>query len=164
MRNVIVKNGVVVNVVLGSSPLAEGETLHEHETASIGWLYDAETGELSAPVEEQPPATKRLVKEERDRRVLAGATINGIPLEGDLWSCFILLSLAFVAQRRQAAGDTTPQPFVDADDGAHQLTPAQVLALFDGAFSHIMNLYGASWLLRAQNPIPTNYTSDQHWP
>jgi hypothetical protein len=60
MKIHIIRDGVVVNTVLASSveaaqELNPGSVCLEATTGSIGWVYDSEAGEISAPPPVEPP-------------------------------------------------------------------------------------------------------------
>ena len=110
------------------------------------------------------------VNAERDRRVLAGSSfpVTGgptIPVAGDETTSRNLQGLAFAAQLRIAQGDTTTlTPYRDEANVVHQLVPGQVIELWSQGAAFISAVYQASWVLKDQAPIPTDYKEDDHWP
>jgi hypothetical protein len=75
------------------------------------------------------------------------------------------MSLALGAQMRLAAGDNeTLTTFRDGGNVDHQLTPAQLLSLWQQSADYVSELYAASWALKAMEPIPADFASDEHWP
>lgn len=109
------------------------------------------------------------INAERDRRILSGTTVTiagvgDIPLQGGAEHERNLQGLAFAAQMRVASGDTeTITVFRDGDNQNHNLTPLQVLALWQGGAAYISQLYQASWALKALDPIPQDYRNDSYW-
>lgn len=105
------------------------------------------------------------VNAERDRRIVAGKIINGVFVTGRDEDARNLTNLALAAQLRLASGDTTTlTTFRDGDNVDHDLTPPQVLSLWQLSATYVSDLYAASWALKAENPIPTDYDSNTHWP
>lgn len=112
-----------------------------------------------------------LVNDERERRILRGTTVTvpgvgQIPVQGRAEDSRNLQALAFAASLRMGAGDTkTPTTFHDADNVDHQLTPPQMLALWQGAAAYVSALYKASWAIKAMQPIPADFRdNDDLWP
>lgn len=105
------------------------------------------------------------VNEERTRRIVAGKTIDGIRVTGRDEDARNLTNLALAAQLRIASGDTTTlTTFRDGDNVDHDLTPPQMLAIWQAASSYVSDLYTASWAVKAMDPLPENVTADHLWP
>ena len=67
------------------------------------------------------------------------------------------MSLA-LAQMRIAAGDTTtPTTFRDSDNVDHDLTPAQILTMWQESAAYVSAIYQASCDIKAMNPIPAEW-------
>ena len=113
-----------------------------------------------------PPAPTEVdINSERSRRILAGKDIGGIYVTGRDEDQRNLTNLALAAQVRLAGGDTsTITVYRDGNNLDHELTPPQMLALWQAASTYVSDLYAASWALKAETPIPTDYADDQHWP
>lgn len=115
-----------------------------------------------------PPArviTADDVNSERQRRILAGKVIDAVHVTGSAEDARNLMSLALGAQMRLAAGDTeTFTTFRDGDNVDHELTPPQLLSLWQQSADYVSALYEASWALKAVEPIPRDFADDSHWP
>jgi hypothetical protein len=115
---------------------------------------------------EPPPAvvTGEDVNAERYRRIVVGKIIDGVHVTGTEEDARNLTSLALVAQLRLAANDTeTLTTFRDGGNVDHQLTPSQVLSLWQQSAAYVSALYAASWALKAMEPIPADYAADTYW-
>lgn len=105
------------------------------------------------------------VNAERDRRIVAGKTINGIAVTGREEDARNLTNLALAAQMRIASGDTaTLTTFRDGNNVDHDLTPAEMLALWQASAAYVSALYAASWVIKALDPIPLDFDADSRWP
>lgn len=114
-----------------------------------------------------PPATVsgNDINAERSRRILAGKVIDGVHVTGSDEDARNLMSLALGAQMRLAAGDTEAvTTFRDGDNVDHELTPAQLLSLWQQSAAYVSALYAASWALKAMEPVPAEYENDSYWP
>jgi hypothetical protein len=109
--------------------------------------------------------TSQQINDERDRRIVAGKTINGVYVTGRDVDARNLTNLALAAQLRISQGDvSTLTTFRDGNNVDHELTPPQVLGLWQASATYVSDLYAASWALKAENPIPADYSSDVRWP
>ena len=119
-------------------------------------------------VEYVPPApvvTSEDVNAERQRRIAAGGVINGVRVTGRADDARNLMSLALIAQMRIAAGDTTtPTTFRDGDNVDLELTPPQIVTMWQESAAYVSAIYQASWDIKAMDPIPADFTADQFWP
>ncbi|UVK45386.1 DUF4376 domain-containing protein [Mesorhizobium sp. AR07] len=128
--------------------------------APHSWRYEA--GALQ-PYE--PPATADDVNRERARRITAGKTIDGIAVTGRDEDARNMTNLALAAQLRLGQGDaTTLTTFRDGSNTDHDLTPPQVLALWQASAEYVSALYAASWAIKAMDPLPVDVTADGFWP
>jgi hypothetical protein len=110
-------------------------------------------------------AMRQAVNAERDRRIIVGKTINGIAVTGRDEDARNLTNLALAAQLRIGSGDTTTTTtFRDGNNVDHDLTPPQMLDLWQQSAAYVSALYEASWTLKAMDPIPADYADDTHWP
>jgi len=101
---------------------------------------------------------------ERTRRIVAGKIIDGIRVTGRDEDARNLTNLALGAQLRLAAGDTeTLTTFRDGDNVDHELTPPQIMSLWQQSSEYVSALYAASWALKALDPIPADFAEDSHW-
>lgn len=108
--------------------------------------------------------TAAQVNAERERRILAGETFNGVLITGDPTNRANLSDLAFGASLRIGAGDTTTETtFRDGNNIDHDLTPVELLTLWQQAAAYVSLLYAKSWELKGMDPIPADYTSDSYW-
>lgn len=114
--------------------------------------------------------TFEAVNAERDRRITEGCvvTVEGlgsIPLQGREKDLRNLQALAFGASLRIAQGDTrTLTTFRDRNNELWELTPPQIIALWQAGAEYVSSVYEVSWMLKYQSPIPTNYAEDHLWP
>jgi hypothetical protein len=128
---------------------------HRREIAELG---------LTIATYVPPPPSGEDVNAERQRRILVGAVFNGVHVTGSEEDARNLTNLALAAQMRIAAGDTTTlTTFRDGGNVDHQLTPPQMLGLWQQASAHVSALYAASWALKAMNPIPADFANDNYW-
>ena len=119
-----------------------------------------------------PAPTGEDVNAERARRIEAGVIIN---VTGYAHAIHVtcrnedrhnLSGLAFTAQERIGAGDTTTlTTFRDGADVMHDLTPPQIVEMRDQSMAYVEAVYAASWTLKAMSPIPADYaTNATYWP
>lgn len=114
---------------------------------------------------ESSAALKAGINAERQRRIEAGKVIDGVHVTGRDEDARNLMSLALAAQLRLASGDTeTTTTFRDGENVEHELTPVQLLSLWQQSAEYVSALYAASWALKAMEPIPAGYESDGYWP
>ena len=112
-----------------------------------------------------PKMTADDVNRERQRRISIGKVIDGVHVTGSDEDARNLMSLALGAQLRLASGDTeTMTTFRDGENVDHELSPAQLLSLWQQSAEYVSALYAASWALKAMEPIPADFASDGHWP
>lgn len=117
-----------------------------------------------------PMVTDAMVNAERDRRVAFGATVQidgygTVPLQGRLQDQTNLLGLVTAASLRLAAGDTaTTTKFRDAANVDHDLTPGQIIEMWSKGSAWISAVYQASWVIKAMDPIPADFSDDSRWP
>lgn len=110
------------------------------------------------------PITGDDVNRERNRRIIACTSINGIVVTGRDEDARNLTNLAFSAQLRLATGDTiTTTTFRDGNNVDHDLTPPQIITLWQASAAHVSALYQASWSIKAMDPIPADFRDNQYW-
>ncbi|RWC58936.1 DUF4376 domain-containing protein [Mesorhizobium sp.] len=113
----------------------------------------------------EAPATAEDVNRERARRIVAGKTIDGIAVTGRDEDARNLTNLAMAAQLRLGQGDTTtPTVFRDGTNTDHDLTPLQVLSMWQQSATYVSDLYTASWAIKAMDPLPVDVTAAELWP
>jgi hypothetical protein len=112
-----------------------------------------------------PPVTGDVVNAERLRRIVAGKVVDGVHVTGTDEDARNLTNLALAAQLRLAAGDmSTVTVYRDGDNFDHELTPLQVMSLWQQSSAYVSALYAASWALKALDPIPADFADDRYWP
>lgn len=163
-----VSNGLVDNRALFDGDIPEDwpdrENWIAHSEAQIGWTY-ADGAFSTPPPPPAPQPTSADVNAERDRRIVAGKTINGIAVTGRDEDARNLTNLALAAQLRLASADTTTlTTFRDGNNVDHELTPPEMLALWQGSAAYVSALYAASWVIKAIDPIPADFDADSRWP
>lgn len=158
---------------------AHGTVDVEYDHPDLGWIpftadpdgllleqeiYDlAQQGEVASYQGETVSSGQ--VNLERQRRIAVGKVIDGVHVTGSDEDARNLMSLALGAQMRLAAGDTeTVTTFRDGGNFDHDLTPAQLLSLWQQSAAYVSDLYAASWALKAMEPIPADYANDSYWP
>ena len=154
--------GLEVTIDGGFAVRGKQPTEH-HEWENGAWVD-------KTPEPEPRPLTALDVDIEHDRRADEGKTFTvvgygDLPLEGSLRTQTVLLALKDTARDLQAAAITAPVLFLtDRDNGDHNLTPAQVIALVDQGKAFMQALHEAKRALKAMTPIPADYTVDSYWP
>ena len=116
-----------------------------------------------------PPASAADVNAERARRILAGRAF-GIPgygpvaVEGRDEDVRNLGALGTAALAQIGAGNGAGvMQFRDADNTIHDLTWAQMFALWSASTEYVSALYAASWALK-DDGIPADFADDAYWP
>jgi len=105
------------------------------------------------------------INAERQRRIEAGTIINGVYVTGRDEDARNLTNLALAAQMRIGMGDTdTLTTYRDGDNVDHDLTPPQMLALWQQSAEYVSELYAASWAIKAMDPLPEDVADDGLWP
>lgn len=104
------------------------------------------------------------INAERQRRIEAGKVIEGVYVTGRDEDARNLTNLALAAQMRIASGDTsTITVYRDGNNVGHELTPPQVLSLWQQSADYVTALYAASWAIKAIEPLPGDVTGDDLW-
>lgn len=123
----------------------------------------AELGLAIAPYA-PPPPTGDDVNAERQRRIITGAVFGGVHVTGRDEDIMNLTNLALAAQVRMAGGDTTTlTTYRDGGNVDHDLTPPQMLTLWQQASARVSAIYAASWAIKAMDPIPADFANDSYW-
>jgi len=151
------------------------EQLADHPEGTIevplkpgdGYEWDENTGKWVF----SPPAPERgAVNAERTRRLELGVDI---PITGKQTPVRVtgrsedrdnLNGLAVAAMMRRQNNDNTTTGYRDGNDVVHDLNPAQLLELYQGAMQYTEQVYQASWALKEMEVIPQDYQDDKYWP
>lgn len=109
------------------------------------------------------------VNRERARRLAAGTDVDlagygPVALQGRPEDQQTLQGLAFGAQLRIAAGDATLSNFLDRNNVLHQLTPAQLVEVWQAGAAYVAAVYAASWAIKERDPFATNPADPVLWP
>ncbi len=154
------RQGVWQATALASLPEGVRVAAEEHWTAARVAAYRAAS---------KPPVPTRddlhaAINAERQRRIEAGKIINGVYVTGRDEDARNLTNLALAAQMRIAGGDTsTITVYRDGNNVDHELTPPQVLSLWQQSADYVSALYAASWAIKAVDPLPVDVTADELW-
>ncbi len=109
-------------------------------------------------------AAHAAINAERQLRIETGTVIDGICVTGRDEDARNLTNLALAAQMRIAGGDTsTITVYRDGNNVDHELTPPQVLSLWQKSSAYVSDLYAASWAIKAMEPLPVDVTVDELW-
>lgn len=141
------------------------EDLRGHRTRWTGSIW----------VREPILATNDMVNDERDFRIERGMTlgVTGHPkrirMTGRDRDQRNLLGLASGAQLRLGIGDvTTLTNFRDEDNVDHELTPMQIIEMWQRSAGWVSLVYQAAWnlkdLVNYGQSIPEDFFDDQYWP
>ena len=109
------------------------------------------------------PVTNEQVNAERTRRLAAGAIVNvtghgDVAVQGRPQDIDNLNALALASTLRLQVGDTAHvTTFRDRDNVDHDLTPAQVIELWQKSAAHAEAIFKASWALKDAAEIPANF-------
>ncbi|ANT39924.1 hypothetical protein RGUI_4121 [Rhodovulum sp. P5] len=114
-------------------------------------------------------AFRDVVNAERTRRLTLGVDVDipgygWVALEGREQDQRGILGLRIEAETRVGDADQTPFPFMDREDVAHSLTPAQMVALARLGQAWVQLVFAASWAIKAADPRPADPTDDALWP
>lgn len=112
-----------------------------------------------------PPVTVHDVRNEAERRISAGTTINGVQFKCDDRSTNRLDGMASKFERVEAAGGSWSVTFTtDAGQEITITTAADARALSDAAVEFVALILDKSSALQAMNPIPSDYaTNETYW-
>ena len=114
------------------------------------------------------PVTKGMVQAECQRRLAVGFEYDF----GDERGVHVIATtdkdmrgwgeVTEIARSRRARSITTPIT-IATETGACQVSPIEWESVIGAAGDFRQPIWGASFLLQAQSPIPSDYTSDEHW-
>lgn len=125
--------------------------------------------------------TEADVNAERERRLVVGASFNvpgvndPIPLQGRPFDQTVYLALLTRANGYKTILMQDPGVILPAltlraaDDVIHELTPDQMINLISQAMTWFESVMATSWAMKDgtgdfTGSIPSDYTSDTHWP
>ncbi|WP_051469877.1 DUF4376 domain-containing protein [Chelativorans sp. J32] len=115
--------------------------------------------------EQQRAAKHAEINVERSRRIVAGKVFDGVYVTGRDQDARNLTNLALGAQLRISQGDTTTRTtYRDGNNVDHELTPPQLLSLWQQSADYVSALYEASWVIKAMDPLPADVADDGLWP
>lgn len=144
------------------SDRARSETGHEWHAQNLQVAVYRAASKPPVPTRDDLHAA---INAERQRRIEAGKIINGVYVTGRDEDARNLTNLALAAQMRIAGGDTsTITVYRDGNNVDHELTPPQVLSLWQQSADYVSALYAASWAIKAMDPLPVDVTADELWP
>lgn len=104
------------------------------------------------------------INNERARRIVAGTVIGDVYVTGRDEDTRNLMGLALAAQMRLATGDDeTITVFRDGDNVDHELTPSQVIGLWQQSAAYVSHLYAKSWEIKDMDPLPDDITENSLW-
>lgn len=132
------------------------------------WVFNGNAVELD--VNKLNVIMRRLVNEERDRRIVQGQSVDvsGVGVftmdtrnEADFRN---LNGLALKGTLLMIAADAVTTTEVrDSADQSHYLTGAQLISMAEQVAAKVSAIYAASWALKAMDPIPSDYADDSYW-
>jgi hypothetical protein len=145
-------------------------TTYDVEQSGRDIFAAIEAGDAGAIADYVPPApTDGDVNTERARRILAGrafdiAGYGLVAVEGRDEDVRNLGALGTAALAQIGAGNGTGlMQFRDADNVIHDLTWAQMFALWSASTEYVSALYAASWALK-DDGIPADFIDAAYWP
>jgi len=149
-------------------------------TYARGWLKTASAQELAdlnitwvepEPAPPSPPPSAAWVTQHAENLIEQGVVVNvtgitdPIYVQGRDKDTRNVQGLVTAAQLRLASGDTTTlTAFRDGNNVTHQLTPAQVIEMWQLSAGYITAVYAASWSIKADDPIADDFREDARWP
>jgi hypothetical protein len=122
-----------------------------------------------------PPPSDRDVDAERDRRVAASFTFNGVvyqtrPEDRENIAGAATAALAAILVNSAQPGDfrwhggESDFEWIDADNATHPLDAQSMFAMGQAAMAHKQAHIWAARALKDMESIPLDYTEDQYWP
>lgn len=113
---------------------------------------------------------KNDINDLRDGKIRAGCSVklNGIStplyISGSEDNIRNISNLAQLAMFQVSNGSTTTIAFRDDKNIIYNLTPAQVIEMWQKSMQYITSLYQASWTLKDSSPVPQDFTDQKYWP
>lgn len=171
MKHFVIESGVIVNSIECAADFnpGSGKSILSAEGAEgdIGWAVVA--GVPVAPVVTPPPVTPAMVARERQRRFDLGFDYDfgdgrGVhhigTSEADKvgWGEVTDISNAAIA-----LGAPNTPIYIVTETGSATITAMEWQSVLLAAGQARQPLWAASFALQAMNPIPSDYTDDQHW-
>lgn len=109
------------------------------------------------------------VNENRARLIAAGTDVSIanhglVALQGRPEDQASLQGLAFGAQLRLSQGDnTTLTLFLDRENVPHELTPSQMIELWQKGADFMTAMYARSWIIKKMDPFVTDAENPELW-
>ncbi|WP_313473945.1 DUF4376 domain-containing protein [Stutzerimonas kunmingensis] len=170
MNYAIIENGIVSNIVVASEALADNWVASQ--TAAIGDHYAA--GVFTRPEPATPAPTSADVDAERDRRIDAGLTFNGVQFQSRAADRENINGKALQAYMAIAAGAqpgdlrwaNAEQDFawIASDNSLIPMDAQTVIEFGNAAAAHKEAHIFAARRLKDMNQIPDDFTADSWWP
>lgn len=113
---------------------------------------------------------KNDINELRDGKIKAGCSIKvtGIVpmlyISGSDENIRNISNLAQLAMFQSSMGVSSTIPFRDDKNVIYDLTPAQVIEMWQKSMNYVSSLYQVSWTLKDSNPIPQDFADQKYWP
>lgn len=171
-----IENGEVAGTATSAADLSEVDVSWVPVPPNIDldnlnrWRYTNADGFTKIEI----PGTREEVNAERDRRVRAGFTFQGILFDFDEKSEANITgagaSAMWAVQNGAQPGDyrwSDPEGdfvWIAADNTTVRMDAQMCVAFSQAARLHAQRLILAAGALKAQDPIPADYKDDSHWP
>lgn len=110
------------------------------------------------------------INDYREELIIEGCTVDianvgVIAVSGRPEDIRNMAGLGQGALTRIVLGDTvTEVPFRDDNDDVYNLTPPQMLELWQKSAGYVSAIYQASWAIKEMDPIPRDYANTAYWP
>lgn len=122
-------------------------------------------------IEQRESELKSQINDHRETLIVDGCTVaianvGTIYVTGTAQDVRNVDGLGQGALARIVSGDTTTVlTFRDGNNDLYDLTPPQMLELWQKSAGYISALYQASWVIKDMSPIPEDFTSNTaYWP
>lgn len=174
MRYAILDGTLVVNVILAMPDHAAeiGAVAIPDGFGTGDSLVDGEWVRAEEP--EPEPPTADMVNAERDRRIAAGFSFNGVQYDFDtrakanISGAAQLAFMAIVAGAEPGDlfwnGGATPFMWIAADNSMVSMDAQTVVAFGRAAALHEQSHIFTARALKDMDPMPADFAADTHWP
>lgn len=174
MKYAVLDGALVVNVILATPEFAAGiGAVAIPDEFGIGdSLVDGEWVKAEEPEPDLPSGD--MVNAERDRRIAAGFSFNGVHYDFDsrakanISGAAQLAFMAIVAGAEPGDlfwnGGATPFMWIAADNSMVSMDAQTVVAFGRTAALHEQSHIFAARALKDMEPVPADYAADVHWP
>lgn len=140
----------------------------DQEKVGAPFYQETDTGVMRVWNLQKKIITPEQVNAERDRRIQAGVDVTlgeknfrvQTRHDQDFRNINGLVSKGILLLMSQ---DPETTPFRDEADVTHDLSGAEMISMGKQVGAHVSFLYQKAWDLKALDPIPLNYTSDEWW-